>query len=217
MSPRQLLMAAGVGAGAMYFWDPLAGRRRRALVRDQVTRTTKRLQEELRVEGRDTANRARGLLAEAKALLRPGAASDEVVQARVLSTIGRVGTHASALAVTVQDGTVRLGGAVPADEAARVRRAVERVRGVRRVEDRLEVGSVEPLPVPARRAGRAMVPAARLLLGSLGAAGAIAAAAYRPLAVLGGGGLGLLGLAIAAVERSRMAAQADVPTRTSLE
>jgi len=59
-----LLTGAILGAGAMYFFDPLLGRRRRALVEDQCRRLSREATEGLDASWRDLANRARGTVAE---------------------------------------------------------------------------------------------------------------------------------------------------------
>jgi pimeloyl-ACP methyl ester carboxylesterase len=56
----------GLGATLMYFLDPQGGRRRRALVRDQIVHLSHELVEFADVTGRDAANRIRGLWAEAR-------------------------------------------------------------------------------------------------------------------------------------------------------
>jgi hypothetical protein len=55
-----LLTAVGVGAGLAYFFDPVAGRRRRALLRDKVVRTARVTSERADARMRDIRNRAYG-------------------------------------------------------------------------------------------------------------------------------------------------------------
>ena len=61
-----ILASFGLGAGLMYFFDPQAGRRRRALVRDQYDHMCRRLEEAQRVVVRDASHRAIGLMAQAR-------------------------------------------------------------------------------------------------------------------------------------------------------
>lgn len=62
----------GIGALAMYFFDPVSGRRRRALLRDQLVHAQKEVGEYAEGTARDLRNRARGFAAEArKTLERP--------------------------------------------------------------------------------------------------------------------------------------------------
>ncbi len=65
-----LIGGIGLGAGLMYLLDPQMGRRRRALVRDQVIHLEHEAEGAARVVGRDLSNRTQGLLAEARAGLR---------------------------------------------------------------------------------------------------------------------------------------------------
>jgi hypothetical protein len=55
--------AVGLGAAVGYFFDPDMGRRRRALVRDQVVRLIRIAREEVRAGVRDASNRAQGVTA----------------------------------------------------------------------------------------------------------------------------------------------------------
>ena len=55
-----LLLAAGFGAGMAYFFDPVAGRRRRALVRDQLIHAAKKSGRDVEAGIRDVRNRAYG-------------------------------------------------------------------------------------------------------------------------------------------------------------
>lgn len=59
-----LLMAAGIGAGLVYFLDPVAGRRRRAQVRDRLVRMAKQTRHNADATIRDARNRAYGTYAE---------------------------------------------------------------------------------------------------------------------------------------------------------
>jgi hypothetical protein len=69
---RNATLAAGmaVGAGIMYLLDPDRGTRRRALVRDKVVRTGRKMSEAADKRIRDLNNRARGAVAERWARLR---------------------------------------------------------------------------------------------------------------------------------------------------
>lgn len=56
----------GLGAAAMYLFDPERGRRRRALVSDQMTRARRIIRERASGAARDLGNRAYGAGAEAR-------------------------------------------------------------------------------------------------------------------------------------------------------
>jgi hypothetical protein len=68
--PSRIATMMGVGAGLMYFLDPAAGRRRRALVRDQVTHSVHVTTGAFDSTRRDLRNRAQGVAARARRLFR---------------------------------------------------------------------------------------------------------------------------------------------------
>lgn len=135
-----LLGGAALGASAMYLLDPREGRRRRALVRVQMVRATHKTGNALDALGRDAANRARGLAAETRSRLRAeSSANARKLQERVRAELGRVVSHPRAIDVYVSaDGCVCVTGPVLMEEADTAISAVQTVRGVREVDDRLE-------------------------------------------------------------------------------
>ena len=139
---RGLLIGFGLGLGTMYMLDPLKGRRRRALVRDQVLRLGDALGD-VGVQGerlgRGLRDRAQGLLYEARARRAGETVSDEVLVERVRARLGRAVGHPRAVKVTVHDGCVTLTGLVLAGELDNLIDAVSAVRGVQRVENQLNV------------------------------------------------------------------------------
>ena len=68
-----LLAGIGIGAAAMYLLDPDQGRRRRALLRDQLIKARRVTGETVQGLSRDAANRARGAAAETRSSAEPGA------------------------------------------------------------------------------------------------------------------------------------------------
>ena len=62
------LAGLGLGAGLMYLLDPDRGNRRRALIRDKMTRLNRQTQETISGRAKDISNRAKGLLHEAKSV-----------------------------------------------------------------------------------------------------------------------------------------------------
>lgn len=62
----RVLGALGAGALAMYFFDPVSGRRRRALLRDQLVHARHEIGEYAEDTAKDLRNRAYGLAASAK-------------------------------------------------------------------------------------------------------------------------------------------------------
>ena len=175
-------LAAGIatGAGLMFLLDPQGGTRRRALVRDKFVRVSNKGAGAADATARDLANRTKGVVSATRARLRRGAVSDDVLEARIRARLGHVVSHPGAIRVAASDGRVTLEGPILAHEAARVLSNAWRVRGVKDVENRLEVHD-EPGDVPALQGGATRLgqrwelrqgrwsPTARLLVGTLGA------------------------------------------------
>ncbi len=210
------LGAAALGAGAMYFLDPRSGGRRRALVRDQGVHARRRVREMADKTASDVRHRAAGLAARSRSLWQREPVSDARLAERVRALLGREVSHSSAIEVSASDGAVRLAGPILASEAGRLRRAVGRVRGVREVEDRLELHTTPDIPAlqgGSERTGdlpdilqRRWSPTTRLLVASAGVALAAAGGARRDRlgALLGGLGLSLLGGGLSPVEPTRL-------------
>ena len=134
-----LLSGAVLGASAMYLMDPRTGARRRALLRDQVVRATHKTGGALDALGRDAANRARGLAAETRSRMRADSSNARKLQERVRAELGRVLSHPQAIDVYVSaDGCVCLTGPVLMEEADSAISAIQSVKGVQEVDDRLE-------------------------------------------------------------------------------
>ena len=134
-----LLSGAALGASAMYLMDPRTGARRRALLRDRVVRATHKTGGALDALGRDAANRARGLAAETRSRMRADSSNARKLQERVRAELGRVVSHPQAIDVYVSaDGCVCLTGPVLMEEADSAISAIQSVKGVQEVDDRLE-------------------------------------------------------------------------------
>jgi hypothetical protein len=69
---RSLLIGLGVGAGLSYFFDAKSGRRRRALVRDQIMHAMHNAADQGEAKMRDFRNRAKGAVAEIRGALKSG-------------------------------------------------------------------------------------------------------------------------------------------------
>jgi len=65
----RVIGAFGLGALAMYFFDPVSGKRRRALVRDQLAHARHEIGDYAEGTTKDLRNRAYGLVAEARGLV----------------------------------------------------------------------------------------------------------------------------------------------------
>jgi hypothetical protein len=68
-TPAALLGAFGIGALLMYFFDPVSGNRRRALLRDQLVHAQHEVGDFAEGTAKDLRNRAQGVVAEAKGMM----------------------------------------------------------------------------------------------------------------------------------------------------
>jgi uncharacterized membrane protein/gas vesicle protein len=152
-----LLTGAIVGAGAVYFLDPRLGRQRRKLAGDQMIRLSRRAARGIDAAMRDISNRSQGIAAELGSLVTPHDVSDDVLCEHIRSVAGRYVSNPSALEVDVCDGCVELCGPVLRDEASGLVRAVGSIRGVRGVNNRLQLhesrGNISALQGTGRRRG----------------------------------------------------------------
>jgi hypothetical protein len=201
----------------MYILDPDRGRRRRALVRDQLVSAGHRFPDAVGATARDLSNRTRALAAEAGSMLSgEGEISDDVLVARVRSKMGRVVSHPHAVGVTAEEGRVTLSGPILADEVDDLLSCVSRVRGVAGMENRLEVhdeaGNVSALQGGRRRSQQFEFfqanwsPTARLLAGLAGVTLAAVGLSRRdPISLaLGVVGVSLVVRGVTNTELSRM-------------
>ncbi len=131
------LTSLALGATLMYYLDPRAGARRRALLRDQLVHAGRLLRQARRITARDFVNRTQGVWAEATRWLRAEPASDTEIVERVRAKLGRVVSHPHAVRVSVSDGRVELTGPILAGEVDALLECVRQVPGVREVHDRL--------------------------------------------------------------------------------
>jgi osmotically-inducible protein OsmY len=134
-----LVGGVGLGAALMYLFDPDRGKRRRALIRDKFEAAGNKASDLTGKMSRDLRNRAYGLAAETKSLFKHEEVSDDVLLDRVRSKIGRQPVHVGAISVTANNGVVTLRGPVLANEVPKLLRAVKFVRGVKGVDNRLDV------------------------------------------------------------------------------
>jgi hypothetical protein len=138
MDNRSLLSGVAIGAALALAFDPEQGRRRRALIRDKMTRGTRRTGETLDATARDVRNRARGIAAAARARLSHEEVDDRRLLERVRSRLGRVCSHPHAIDVDVREGEVTMRGPVLAWEVRDLLNAAASVAGVQSVINELE-------------------------------------------------------------------------------
>jgi hypothetical protein len=185
---RTTMLGAGIGAGVMFLLDPGRGARRRALVRDKITRAVHRTRDVYDATLRDVRNRAAGAAAEIGARVPDEVVDDRRLAERVRAKLGRVASHPRAIQVAADHGRVTLSGDALAAEVHDIVAAIRGVRGVDGVENRLNAhaaaGAIPSLQGSSARPGLWVwwpgrwSPTARLLAG-LGAAASLAAVATR--------------------------------------
>jgi len=115
-----VMIGATLGGGLVYGLDPVAGRRRRALLRDRLTHAQRLRRDRPGATRRDMANRARGLVAELTSAFAFDQPSDDVLAERVRAQLGPYTAHPGAITVAVRDGRVCLTGLVLIDEHRRL-------------------------------------------------------------------------------------------------
>ena len=137
--PLALLAGLGLGAALMYFLDPDRGTRRRHLAQDQAGHSLRKMARRLRDQAGTARNHAQGKALELGARFRGEEIEDEVLVARVRADLGHHVRHTGAIEVRSKGGRVVLSGPVLAAELDDVLRTAAAVRGVRGVENRLDV------------------------------------------------------------------------------
>ncbi len=195
-----ILFGLGAGAATAYLTNPQYGRKRRAELASGANRLLKKVVREGEKSLRDSQHRLAGLAAQ----LWPGSESespsDQVLEARIRSRLGRVTSHPRRIHVLCDQGTATLWGVVPEHELGVLVQAIEGIPGVTEVFNHLEVSRSEEAPTAhllqdARDQARLnWSPSKRLLLGTTGAALAVYGWRRNDLA---GKALSLLGAGVA--------------------
>ncbi|MBP0588292.1 BON domain-containing protein [Paraburkholderia sp. LEh10] len=128
--------AAALGAAAMYYFDSQLGKRRRAMLRDKMGATSRRIRKSSQAQARKVAGRAYGMLHNA---VSSAPASDLQLTERARSRLGHVIANPRSVDVRVDHGVACVGGEVPAADHDRVIREIAAVPGIERIEDCLSV------------------------------------------------------------------------------
>lgn len=133
-----MLGGLGLGAGLMYILDPVAGRKRRKTMAYK-TGSLRTSASAIGRVSRDIGKEAWGLLTEAQGVFEGPMEDDESLAERVRARLERTVSHPDTLQVRVENGVVTLAGTVGAAEFDRLVSGVLRVKGVRDVNDQLDV------------------------------------------------------------------------------
>lgn len=148
--PVRLIAGLAAGAAAMYLFDPVSGRRRRALARDQGAAACRRTTRQVSGQSRRVADRVRGSLAQARSKIAAAApADDRTLDARVRAELGHVASQPSAIATQVSDGRVVLQGDAPADELQDIVGRLAAIPGIVEVDNRLSTRSATAAATPS--------------------------------------------------------------------
>ncbi len=208
--PASLVLAAAGGAIATSAVNVLRDASRRTRAKNRMTSTASHTANLMGKAARDAKNRAAGAAASAKSLIRKDHASDETLVARVRSRLGRVVTHPHAIQVSAHNGRIVLSGPILRPEVSHLLHEVRRVRGVRGIDNQLEVhqhgNNVPSLQGPGRapRAPELLqerwTPSLRVGAAVLGAVAAAAGAARLSQSRIAG--LGLTGVGALLVVRA---------------
>lgn len=135
----RLVAAFTAGAALMYYLDPTAGRRRRALVRDRGVAMGHDLAGRARAKSKRAADRLRGVVARSRSAMTNAPVDDDRLHDRIRAKLGHLLERPSAVEVHVQDGLVTLKGTVGAEEIDDVLDTVSGMLGVEGVESRLSI------------------------------------------------------------------------------
>lgn len=147
---RMIFMAAGaaIGAGAMALLDPGRGARRRAWIKDKMSRGANISARVIDKKARHIRNEARGAVAEQRARMREGYVADDILEERVKAQIGHVLSHRS-VGLYVHDGHVIVEGPVLRGERQKLAGRLNATRGVQSYDLRVkEHDTDEGLPSP---------------------------------------------------------------------
>jgi uncharacterized membrane protein len=194
----RLLIGIALTAGITYLLDPTSGRRRRAVVREQVEKAAHKLNDGTRATRADLADRAQRLAgqcksqakslagqaksmagsvaSQAKSIVKPDPTRDDIVAARARAALRRKLSDSSSIGVVADQSRLMLHGYVRPQEHETVRECLRDVAGTREVLDHLierDSGNGDSAPRSLRRfdLSREQWDAApRFLIGGLGAA-----------------------------------------------
>lgn len=204
---QSFVSGVALGAGLAWFLDPRRGGQRRAIVRDKMKHVAHELEQAARVGGHDLAHRVEGVRAELGAKRRP-TPTNEKLEERVRSELGRVCSHTRVIRVHAEGHRVRLEGPVLAAEADEIVGHVARLRGVEEVDNHLEAHA-DASGVPSlqgehvHRRPHRLPPATHLMLGGAAAMLGLAALVRGSIAGFALGTLWAVASAHAIVTRNR--------------
>lgn len=142
-----VLGALALGAGAMYYFDPDQGRRRRALVADKAGSAAHDTRDYFDRQRKRGADRLQGLASRIRSRLASPPPTDAQLSGQVRARLGRAVSYPRAIETEVQQGRVILRGDVLADEFNLLMAEIWSLPGVAAVDSQLALHA-EPANVP---------------------------------------------------------------------
>ncbi|MDI9239576.1 BON domain-containing protein [Lysobacter sp. LF1] len=148
-------VAAAFAAGAlvMYLLDPVAGRRRRAVMRDRSVAMGYDAGHFVQGKGKRAADRVKGALARTRDRLSSTPLDDDLLHDRIRSRLGRLVDRPGAVEVHVREGRVQLKGTVSEAEFHDLIHTVSSMRGVTNLESLLRTAPMHASPPSPFNAG----------------------------------------------------------------
>ena len=140
------LVGIAAGAFAMFILDPIQGARRRALVRDSLSRTRRTAGQAMGGASRQVADRSRGMAAGVRSARSQEPVDDAVLVERVRSELGRLVDDAGAIQISASNGQIILEGQIDEDKVDRLVEGVRGIPGVQGVIDRRSAMQREMTP-----------------------------------------------------------------------
>lgn len=148
MNVFRLAAAFAAGAIAMYYMDPVAGRRRRALVHDRSVAAGHDAEDFARTRSKRAGDHVRGMFARTRERLSNAPIDDSQLHERIRARLGHVIDHPGEINVDVQNGHVVLRGIASSQEIEDVVSTVSSMRGVEGVDNRLSASQATATTTP---------------------------------------------------------------------
>jgi hypothetical protein len=130
---------AAAGAGVMYLTDPVAGRRRRAMIRDKFISGYGKMAHSIDKTSRYMWGHIAGAFHEVRGRFSHPRVDDHVLVERIRSQIGRCVQNPSSIEVCADSGRVTISGPVQRDEVDGLLKCVWSTRGVHELINQLDV------------------------------------------------------------------------------
>jgi osmotically-inducible protein OsmY len=135
---------AALGLAMMYLFDPDRGKRRRTEMLDRTGKKIRRVRRDVSGKVEDVLRRGTGAIRDATSGLGfcQESVADDILRERVRSRLGHLMDHADQVETQVRDGIVTLQGMLLSGDRSSLIRDLERIPGVRGIEDLLSAPAV---------------------------------------------------------------------------